>query len=361
MQPDTTKIWTSGEIRVALGKVLVGVTGRRRGPSPTTPPSCVISARNRSLPRTQLQVKEHIRCRHRGPPLQDRVPRMVGPARARPAPRRAHRGGRHRDELRTVARPPSAPCWTICTRAGPRAHRRDEEALALAPRRAPPAGARRHGPGSLHARSQAPPTHMLETAFARRDAGGPQPLHRGSAHGIHRGGSWRAPRASPPELKGAGLCVVFVDRILRLDPGASIEILKNVSATRSGSTKFPGCAHPAGALLVETFEQATQLAGRGHARLRPRGRLDRVKPRRIPNLVGRGPAHRDVPRRHPDREPHGRAGTVAATAAVTGQTVATAMLDVTLVDDHDGGGERLRGLYRTLTLDPIRLAGSDRR
>jgi len=188
----------------------------------------------------------------------------------------------------------------------------------------------------------------------------------------------------PPEPEGRlPLRFVFVDRILRLDPGASIDILKNVSATDDVfDDHFPGVPILPGALLVETFEQATQLlvaVTHDFARV---ARLDRVSragfralvrpgdqltvtchrrdpgrdPRRDP---GRDP--RRDPRRDPNGEPPSPRWTVTATAAVTGQTVATATLDFTVVDDHDGVGERVRGDHRTLTMDPIRLAGIDRR
>lgn len=138
--------------------------------------------------------------------------------------------------------------------------------------------------------------------------------------------------------------------------------MKNVSATEDVfDDHFPGLPILPGALLVETFEQATQLlvaVTHDFARV---ARLDRVSRAGFRTLVRPGDQLTvTCHRRDPDREAEGRRWTVAATAAVTGQTVATATLEVTLVDDHDGVGERLRGLYRTLTMDPIRLAGIDR-
>jgi 3-hydroxyacyl-[acyl-carrier-protein] dehydratase len=143
--------------------------------------------------------------------------------------------------------------------------------------------------------------------------------------------------------------------------------VKNVSATDDVfDDHFPGVPILPGALLVETFEQATQLlvaVTHDFARV---ARLDRVSRAGFRTLVRPGDqltvtCQRRDPPRDPNGEPHSPRWTVTAKAAVTGQTVATATLDVTVVDDHDGVGERLRGLHRTLTMDPIRLAGIDRR
>ncbi len=139
--------------------------------------------------------------------------------------------------------------------------------------------------------------------------------------------------------------------------------MKNVTATDDVfDDHFPGVPILPGALLVETFEQATQLlVAVTHDFVRV-ARLDRVSRAGFRALVRPGDQLTvTCHRRDPDGEPHRPRWTVAATAAVTGQTVATAILDFTVVDDHDGVGERLRGLYRTLTMDPIRLAGIDRR
>lgn len=176
------------------------------------------------------------------------------------------------------------------------------------------------------------------------------------------------PHASPPEPEGRlGLRFVFVDRILRLDPGTGIEILKNVSATEDiFDDHFPGVPILPGALLVETFEQATQLlvaVTHDFARV---ARLDRVSRAGFRALVRPGDQLTvTCHRRDPGRDPHAGAErtrwTVAATAAVTGRTVAKATLDFTIVDDHDGVGERLRRMHRTLTMDAIPLAGLDLR
>jgi 3-hydroxyacyl-[acyl-carrier-protein] dehydratase len=176
--------------------------------------------------------------------------------------------------------------------------------------------------------------------------------------------SWRAPHASPPEPEGRlGLRFVFVDRILRLDPGASIDIVKNVSATEDVfDDHFPGWPVLPGALLVETFEQATQLlVAVTHDFVRV-ARLERVSRAAFRALVRPGDQLTvTCRRRDADRQPEALRWTVAATATVAGDTVATATLEVGIVDDHDGVGGRLRAMHRTLTMDALQLAGLDRR
>ena len=176
--------------------------------------------------------------------------------------------------------------------------------------------------------------------------------------------SWRAPHASLPAPEGRqGLRFVFVDRLLRVDPGASIDIVKNVSATDDVfDDHFPGFPVLPGALLVETFEQATQLlVGVTHDFTRV-ARLSRVSRAAFRTLVRPGDQLTvTCRRREADGDPARPQWTVAATATVTGQTVATATLEVGIVDDYDGIGERLRGMHRTLTLDALQLAGLDRR
>lgn len=139
--------------------------------------------------------------------------------------------------------------------------------------------------------------------------------------------------------------------------------MKNVSATEDiFDDHFPGVPILPGALLVETFEQATQLlvaVTHDFARV---ARLDRVSRAGFRALVRPGDQLTvTCQRRDPEREAERPRWTVAATAAVTGQTVAKATLDFTIVDDHDGVGERLRRMHRTLTMDAIPLAGLDLR
>ena len=176
--------------------------------------------------------------------------------------------------------------------------------------------------------------------------------------------SWRAPHASPPAPEGRpGLRFVFVDRLLRLDPGAAIEIVKNVSAAEDVfDDHFPGVPILPGALLVETFEQATQLlVGVTHDFARV-ARLDRVSRAAFRVLVRPGDQLTvTCRRRDAGSDPDRARWTVAATAVVTDHTVATATLEITVVDDHDGVGARLRALHRTLTMDALSLAGLDPR
>jgi 3-hydroxymyristoyl/3-hydroxydecanoyl-(acyl carrier protein) dehydratase len=53
---------------------------------------------------------------------------------------------------------------------------------------------------------------------------------------------------------------VFVDRIVAVAPGRSVETLRNVSATEDVfADHFPGCPILPGALVVEAFGQAAEL------------------------------------------------------------------------------------------------------
>lgn len=123
---------------------------------------------------------------------------------------------------------------------------------------------------------------------------------------------------------------VFVDRIMAIDIGRSIETLKNVSATEDIFTDhFPG--HPVfpGALLVESFEQAAQLLVTqtyGFARL---GRLERLSRVAFRHFVRPGD---QVRVRCERRDTDENAWTVYATARVDGRTVATAVLVFGLED-----------------------------
>jgi 3-hydroxyacyl-[acyl-carrier-protein] dehydratase len=167
-----------------------------------------------------------------------------------------------------------------------------------------------------------------------------------------------------PEPEGhTGLRFVFVDRILHLDPGAAIEIVKNVSATEDVfDDHFPGVPILPGALLLETFEQATQLLVAVTHDFTRVARLDSVSRAAFRGLVRPGDQLTvTCHRRDAADEPQTRRWILAATARVTGQTVATATLGITVVDDYEGVGSRLRAMHRTLSMDAIQLAGLDRR
>jgi 3-hydroxyacyl-[acyl-carrier-protein] dehydratase len=147
---------------------------------------------------------------------------------------------------------------------------------------------------------------------------------------------------------------LFVDRIIVLDPGRTIETLKNVSATEDVfADHFPG--HPIfpGALLVESFEQASQLLiGVSHDFARV-GRLRGVQRGVFRHFVRPGDQLRvRCVRTAGDDE----GWTVSATAEVDGRRVASALLDfaiVSAVDADKEHAERLRENVRVLRAAPI--------
>lgn len=139
--------------------------------------------------------------------------------------------------------------------------------------------------------------------------------------------------------------------------------MKNVSATEDVfDDHFPGVPILPGALLVETFEQATQLlvaVTHDFARV---ARLDAVRRAAFRALVRPGDQLTVTCRRRDAAgEPGPARWTLAATAMVTGQTVATATLEITVVDDDGGTGGRLRAMHRALCTDAIQLGGLERR
>ena len=145
---------------------------------------------------------------------------------------------------------------------------------------------------------------------------------------------------------------VFVDRLVALDVGRSIETLKNVSATEDIFTDhFPG--HPVfpGALIVESFEQAAQLLVAqtyGFARL---GRLERLSRVAFRHLVRPGD---QLVVRCERRDTDETAWTVAATARVAGRTVATALLVFGLEDTAAGTEAAERGARLRQLMDALR-------
>jgi len=150
---------------------------------------------------------------------------------------------------------------------------------------------------------------------------------------------------------------LFVDRIVTLDPGRTIETIKNVSATEDVfDDHFPGHPILPGALLVETFEQASQLliaTSHDFARV---GRLRGVRRGAFRHFVRPGDQLR-VRCVRTAGDPEG--WTVNATAEVDGRRVASAVLDfalVSAVDADKAHAERLRESVRGLRAAPIDMA-----
>jgi 3-hydroxyacyl-[acyl-carrier-protein] dehydratase len=118
---------------------------------------------------------------------------------------------------------------------------------------------------------------------------------------------------------------VLVDRVLSLEPGRAIEVLRNVTATEDVfEDHFPEYPILPGALIVETFDQATQLligATHGWERV---GRLARLARGSFRRFVRPGDQLRArCERRQGDDD----GWVVAASATVEGRTVVTATLE----------------------------------
>lgn len=152
----------------------------------------------------------------------------------------------------------------------------------------------------------------------------------------------------------------FVDRILSCDAGRAIEIIKNVSSTEDiFEDHFPGCPILPGALIIETFEQATQLLiGETHGFERI-GRLQRISRAAFHQFVRPGDQLRVRCQRQEGPEADWQ---VSASASVEGRQVATAVLEFTLERAaHDADArteaERLRELARVLRQDPRAASG----
>jgi 3-hydroxyacyl-[acyl-carrier-protein] dehydratase len=151
---------------------------------------------------------------------------------------------------------------------------------------------------------------------------------------------------------------VFVDRIIAVDPGRSIETIKNVSATEDVfNDHFPGYPILPGALVVETFEQAGQLLiGITHDFGRV-GRLRAVQRASFRHFVRPGDQLRVRSTRTTTDE---AVWTLNASAEVDGKRVASAVLDFAIVDAVDGDkrhADRLRDTLRVLTAVSIEAAG----
>jgi 3-hydroxyacyl-[acyl-carrier-protein] dehydratase len=164
----------------------------------------------------------------------------------------------------------------------------------------------------------------------------------------------------------------FVDRLLAVDPGVAIEILKNVTTTEDVfEDHFPGHPIMPGALVVETFEQASQLLvalSHDFARV---GRLTSVRRCAFRHFVRPGDQLRVRCARAGLDERRGARGeavsgpapshwTIAASAEVDGRRVATATLDLALVPAEGADkehAERLREVVRMLRASPIEPGG----
>jgi 3-hydroxyacyl-[acyl-carrier-protein] dehydratase len=148
----------------------------------------------------------------------------------------------------------------------------------------------------------------------------------------------------------------FVDRIVAVDPGRSIEILKNVSTTEDVFVDhFPGYPILPGALVVETFEQATQiLIGLTHDFTRV-GHLRGVQRGAFRHFVRPG----DQLRVRCARTGDGAAWIVSATGEVEGRRVASVTLDFEIVEamgPDKAHAERVREQVRMLRASPIDAA-----
>ena len=151
---------------------------------------------------------------------------------------------------------------------------------------------------------------------------------------------------------------LFVDRIVAVDPGRSIETLKNVSATEDVfEDHFPGAPIFPGALVVETFEQASQLLiamTHDFARV---GALRGVHRAAFRHFVRPGDPVRVRCTRAAGDDATWQ---VNATAEVDGRRVASATLDFAVVDavgEHKAHAERVREIVRVLRADPVDAAG----
>jgi 3-hydroxyacyl-[acyl-carrier-protein] dehydratase len=151
---------------------------------------------------------------------------------------------------------------------------------------------------------------------------------------------------------------VFVDRVIMLDPGRSIETLKNVAATEDVfDDHFPGYPILPGALIVETFEQASQLLIATTHDYTHVGRLRAVRRAAFRRFVRPGDQLRV---RCTRTGPDGASWTVAAAAEVGAQRVATATLEFAVVPASGSDAQhaaRLRESLRVLQEAPIEAPG----
>ena len=151
---------------------------------------------------------------------------------------------------------------------------------------------------------------------------------------------------------------VFVDRIVAVEPGRSIETLKNVSATEDVfADHFPGYPILPGALIVESFGQASELLiGMSHD-WKKVGRLTRLARVSFRHFVRPG----DQLRLRAELRSSSETCTLAATADVDGRRVATGTLEYALEEARPGTDAaaragRLAALAREVQQSPLDLA-----
>lgn len=151
---------------------------------------------------------------------------------------------------------------------------------------------------------------------------------------------------------------VFVDRIVAVEPGRSIETLRNVSATEDVfADHFPGFPILPGALIVETLGQAAELLiGMSHD-WKQVGRLVRLSHASFRHFVRPGDQLRVRCELRSSAEPW----VLTASADVDGRRVATATLQYALEaalpgTDAAARAARLAALARELQQSPLDLA-----
>ena len=151
---------------------------------------------------------------------------------------------------------------------------------------------------------------------------------------------------------------IFVDRIMALDPGLSIETLKNVSLTEDVfDDHFPGCPILPGALIIELFTESAQLLIGLTSDFGQIGRLVRLSAASFRRLVRPGDQLRARCERRNDQED---TWILAASASVDGRRVATATLEFALEPAEPGSearehADRLRALAQLLDRSPLEL------
>lgn len=157
---------------------------------------------------------------------------------------------------------------------------------------------------------------------------------------------------------------ILVDRILAVEAGRSIEVLKNVTNTEDVFLDhFPGCPIFPGALVIEVFEQSVQILIGITSAFGRVGRLERLARASFRRVVRPGDQLRvRCERRAPglDGGGSGSEWRIAATAEVDGRPVASALLQYAIADVEPGTetarqAERVSELVRVMRQDPLAL------